>query len=71
MPFFSVILAAINIYSVRLSARIQVIFTVTKLVALATIIIGGIVKLFQGTDSLITLHFTKSMEIPIVHCTGQ
>lgn len=49
LVFITVILAAINVYSVRLAARIQIIFTFTKLVALAIIIIGGIVKLCQGT----------------------
>lgn len=49
------ILSAVNIYSSKLASRIQIIFTVAKLVALAIIIIGGIVRLFQGhTEHLAT-----------------
>jgi len=49
------ILAGINAYSTKLASNIQIIFTVSKLVALAVIIIGGFVKLGQGfTDHLAT-----------------
>ncbi|CAD5111508.1 DgyrCDS814 [Dimorphilus gyrociliatus] len=48
-----IVLAAINCYSVKLATRIQVIFTVAKLLAVFMIIIGGFVRLGQGyTDSL-------------------
>jgi len=43
-----VILAGINIYSTRLVSRIQIIFTISKLLALGIIIIGGIVMLCTG-----------------------
>jgi len=38
----------VNSLSVRLSTKIQVVFTGAKLLALIIIIIGGIIKLFQG-----------------------
>ncbi len=47
---FIVIITSINCYSVKLAARIQVIFTVAKVVALLIIIIGGIVRLGQGKN---------------------
>ena len=43
-----VLIAWVNCYSVELAARVQVIFTVAKIVALVVIIIGGFVKLGQG-----------------------
>ena len=46
--FVSVVLCCINCYSVKLAARIQIIFMVAKLLALTIIIIGGFVKLAQG-----------------------
>ena len=52
MPSFifsaTVILTAANVYSVKMATNIQVIFTAAKLLALVIIIVGGIVKLFQG-----------------------
>ena len=45
----SVMVVSINVYSSKLAGKIQIIFTVAKLLALFIIIIGGIVKLFQGT----------------------
>ncbi|XP_033991218.1 b(0,+)-type amino acid transporter 1-like isoform X5 [Trematomus bernacchii] len=41
-------LTAVNCLSVRLAVRIQVVSMVFKLVALAVIILGGVVMLFQG-----------------------
>ena len=38
----------VNCASVKLAARVQVTFMVAKLAALAIIIIGGLVRLFQG-----------------------
>jgi L-type amino acid transporter 9 len=46
-----VVLVSINVYSIQLSARIQIIFTVSKLLALAIIVVGGIVKLFEGNST--------------------
>ena len=43
----------INCSSVSLAARVQVIFTVCKLAALAMIVITGFVRLAQGKDTLI------------------
>jgi len=58
------ILAAINIYSTKLASNIQIIFTVSKLVALAVIIIGGIVKLFEGYTTHLATGFEGSETNP-------
>ncbi|ESO08465.1 hypothetical protein HELRODRAFT_190743 [Helobdella robusta] len=50
-------LAAINSYSVRLAGKIQIIFTGAKLFALIIIIIGGIVRLFQGETQYLSTGF--------------
>ena len=47
--YYSVLLLLINGRSVVTAARIQVIFTVGKVLALGVIIVGGIVKLAQGS----------------------
>ena len=41
-------MSAANVYSVTLAARVQIVFTVAKLIALAMIIVGGIVMLCLG-----------------------
>ena len=46
--FFSVVIAFINGYSVKLATHIQNICTVVKLLAIAIITIGGIVRIAQG-----------------------
>ena len=51
MNFLAVLLGAINIYSIKLASRIQVVLTVAKLIALTIIILGGVVKLCQGETS--------------------
>ncbi len=48
---FPVLVASVNAYSVRLASGIQIIFTIAKVLALVIIVIGGIVKLAQGTES--------------------
>jgi L-type amino acid transporter 9 len=53
--FLIFVLAAINVYSIKLATRIQIVFTVAKLIALIIIIVGGIVMLFKGyTKNLAT-----------------
>lgn len=42
------IVATINILNVRAAIRIQVVFLVAKVLALALIVIGGVVMIFQG-----------------------
>ena len=51
--FFTVLLFAVNIYSTRVAARIQIICTIVKLIALAIIIIGGLVMLGKGKQIII------------------
>jgi L-type amino acid transporter 9 len=38
----------VNCYSVKMAARVQVVFTAAKLIALLIIIFGGLVRLGQG-----------------------
>lgn len=61
---FIFILASINVYSTKLASRIQIFFTVAKLVALAIIIIGGIVRLFQGHTQNLATGFAGSETNP-------
>ncbi|CAD5125696.1 DgyrCDS13902 [Dimorphilus gyrociliatus] len=53
-----ILLTAVNCFSVKLAARIQVVFTVAKLIAIAVIIIGGIVRLGQGQTAILATGFT-------------
>jgi len=48
-----VLLTAVNTVSVKLSMKVQNIFTYAKLLALALIIVTGVVQLCRGT-----LHYT-------------
>uniref|UniRef100_A0A672GPK2 b(0,+)-type amino acid transporter 1 n=2 Tax=Salarias fasciatus TaxID=181472 RepID=A0A672GPK2_SALFA len=51
---FSLFLVVIiNVLNVRLAIRIQVIFLVAKVLALTTIVVGGLVKLSQSTDMIV------------------
>ena len=54
LRFTSVFVAAINIESVRLSGKMTLICTVGKVAALGVIIVGGFVKLGQGTPCLVS-----------------
>ena len=53
----SVAVALVNSYSTNLAARVQIVFTVAKLVALVIIIVGGIVKLAEGKYFIIFFFF--------------
>ena len=59
------VILIINCSSVSLAARVQVIFTVCKLAALAMIVITGFVRLAQGKDPLNVLigSFTEVAQI--------
>ena len=46
---FTVTIAAINIYSVKLADRVGVVFSSTKLVAMGIIVVGGAVRIAQGS----------------------
>ena len=48
MKHFAVLVLALNIYSTSLSARVQIIFTIAKVLALTIIIVGGVVMMIQG-----------------------
>ena len=43
-----VLILAINIYSINLAAKIQVLFTIAKVLALTIVIVGGVVMMIQG-----------------------
>ncbi|XP_046560366.1 b(0,+)-type amino acid transporter 1-like isoform X1 [Haliotis rubra] len=58
-----VLLAITTSYSVKLSARIQVFFTAAKLGALVVIIIGGLVKIGQGTLSELPTGFEGTVTV--------
>lgn len=47
---FTVVIAFINGYCVKLATYIQNICTVVKLIAIAILTVGGIVKIIQGND---------------------
>ncbi|XP_028995281.1 b(0,+)-type amino acid transporter 1 isoform X1 [Betta splendens] len=53
-----ILLAIINCVSVRLATRVQVFSLVVKVLALAVIVLGGVVMLFQGN----TQNFDNSFE---------
>ncbi|XP_041376698.1 b(0,+)-type amino acid transporter 1-like [Gigantopelta aegis] len=59
-----VTVALVNGYSTNLAARVQVVFTVAKLLALVVIIIGGIVKLAQGSRKELDTGFLDTNESP-------
>lgn len=40
----------VNSMSVKVAAKIQIIFTAAKLIALGIIIVGGIVRMAQGNN---------------------
>lgn len=46
----SVTLMLVNSMSVKVAAKIQIIFTAAKLIALGIIIVGGIVRMAQGNN---------------------
>lgn len=52
----AVVITAINIFSVKLASRVQVVFTAAKLFALLLISIGGLVKIAQGKFSIRRFH---------------
>lgn len=54
----AVLITAVNCFSVKLAARIQVVFTAAKLLAIAIIIIGGIVRLGQGNTEILATGFS-------------
>jgi L-type amino acid transporter 9 len=58
------ILAAVNVYSLKLAQRVQIIFTFSKIIALAIIIIGGIVKLAEGNTQYLSTGFTNTETNP-------
>jgi len=64
----AVLLVAVNIYSSRLAARIQIICTVSKLLALAIVIVGGLVKLAQGKRSTLLFYGHREMYFNIHEC---
>ncbi|XP_071092211.1 b(0,+)-type amino acid transporter 1-like [Haliotis cracherodii] len=54
----------INSWSTNLAARVQIIFTAGKLIALTIIIIGGVVKMAQGNTSVLAEGFEGSTTSP-------
>ncbi|XP_076470410.1 b(0,+)-type amino acid transporter 1-like [Babylonia areolata] len=56
----------INSYSTKLAARVQVLTTFIKTVALVVILVGGIVMLFQGKTSYLSSGFEGSSSNPSI-----
>ena len=54
-------LTAVNTVSVKLSMKVQNIFTYAKLLALALIIVTGVVQLCRGT-----LHYTTHCSLAVL-----
>lgn len=52
---FSVMILAVNCYSVNLATNVQNIFTAAKLVAIAIIVCGGAYKLILGNNAAVIL----------------
>ncbi len=50
--FVSALLTAINMYDVKWATRVQDVFTYAKLLALALIIVTGIVQIARGNNML-------------------
>ena len=48
LDFFSVLVSAINCYSVNMATKVQNFFTAAKLIAIAVITIGGFVYMGKG-----------------------
>jgi len=61
-----VTLMVVNIYSVAFSNRLNILFTVTKLAALAIIMVGGVVRLAQGHTDQFNDSFSGSIKSPSV-----
>lgn len=51
------LLTVVNCYSVKLAARIQVIFTAAKLLAIGVIIVGGLVHIAKGNTEILETGF--------------
>lgn len=45
---FAGIVAFVNCYSVKLANKVQIVFTVAKLLAIGVIVVGGCVRIAQG-----------------------
>ncbi|XP_074646049.1 b(0,+)-type amino acid transporter 1-like isoform X2 [Tubulanus polymorphus] len=56
--------SSINAYSIRLAARVQVVFTIAKVIALIIIAVGGIVKMAQGNTQYLAEGFKDSSTNP-------
>lgn len=59
--YFTVVIAFVNGYNVKWATYIQNICTVVKLIAIAILTLGGIVKIIQGNDKHI-VHFRPHFE---------
>ncbi|XP_050399176.2 b(0,+)-type amino acid transporter 1 isoform X1 [Patella vulgata] len=61
-----ILVGIINSWSATLAARIQIIFTFAKVLALVVIIIGGFVKIAQGHTSVLSSGFEGTLNSPFV-----
>lgn len=57
-----ILITSINCYSVNLAMKVQNFFTAAKLLAIAVIIIGGIVKLIQGNTQYLDTGFADTTD---------
>lgn len=62
--YFTVLLLAINCYSVNLATGVQNVFTAAKLVAIGIVCLGGVYKFLEGSPS--KSDFVRNMTFEIL-----
>lgn len=62
-------LTFVNCISVRAATKVQDLFTASKLLALATIILFGFIQIFTGVSKVIRKHSLKITDL-VQHSAG-